>query len=185
MLRTTTRWIGVQGSPYYTTLHFGGNTSGEAQAAANAVRALLFELQNRLWGAMEGTVLPDVPSIDPATGQIIENFVTTTTPVNFAGAGEVLPFASQALVRLRTGDFIAGKELRGRVFIPGIQEADCVAGELNPTAVTALQTAFNNLLTAGGPAGSLVVWSPTHGQASVVSVAQPWNQFATLRSRRD
>lgn len=185
MLRTTVQWIGTPGAPYYTTLHFGGNTSGEAQAAANAVRGLLFELQNRLDTLMAADVLPDVPSIDPATGQIIENFVTTTARVEFAGASEALPPANQALVRLRTGDFVGGRELRGRVFIPGILESDAVTGSLNPTLVTALNTAFVNLMTAGGSAGDLVVWSPTHGVASIVTAAQTWTEFAVLRSRRD
>ncbi|MCZ6914752.1 MAG: hypothetical protein O7C59_10085, partial [Rickettsia endosymbiont of Ixodes persulcatus] len=72
MLRVISEWSLSPGSPYYTTMYFGGSTSGEATAAANAVRAY--------WEAMKGflaapntiTVQPDVPSVDVATGSIIE-----------------------------------------------------------------------------------------------------------------
>jgi hypothetical protein len=185
MLRVTTEFTGVTGAPYYTTMHFEGDTSGEAVAAANAVRAFWFELQNRLYGLMVANVQDDVPNIDPATGQITAMFSAPTALVDFSNASEVLPFTSQALIRWRTGDFVGGRELRGRTFIPGTVETDSIDGTLNGTYVSALNLAASNLLSAATGAGGLVIWSPTNGVASLVTSASTWEQFAVLRSRRD
>ncbi|MCZ6914750.1 MAG: hypothetical protein O7C59_10075, partial [Rickettsia endosymbiont of Ixodes persulcatus] len=159
-------------------------TSGEATAAANAVRAY--------WEAMKGflaapntiTVQPDVPSVDVATGSIIENFVTTTVAVSATVATEPLPFANQALVQLRTGDYVGGRELRGRWFIPGQLESGSTNGRLTAAWRSALLSQTATFLTAASAGGGIVVWSPTHGVASNVNAHGVWDEFAVLRSRR-
>ena len=185
MLRVTTEITGPQGAPYYTTIHFGGTTSGQATAAANAVRTFWADLADRLWEGMSPLVQSDIPSIDPATGQIVEMFSVVTTAVDMNAVGEPLPPFTQLLHRWRTGDFVAGRELRGRTFVPGIMEVDSVNGAPTAGLLADVQAAFDAMGTNGVPAGQIVVYSPTHHVFSLVSSHTNWNQFAILRSRRD
>jgi hypothetical protein len=185
MLRTTATITGYQGAPYWNQLHFGGDTAGEAVAAADAAESLWQQLANFL--ATPGSVLvsSDVEQIDPATGQIVNVFPASTAAINFVAAGDILPYSTQGLIRLRTGDFVNGRELRGRIFIPGWVETASTAGNPTAPAVGAMNAAAASLLSAGAGAGGLGVYSPTHRVFSLVSVAQTWTQWAVLRSRRD
>lgn len=185
MIRTVSEWTGYPGSPYYTTIYFGGSTEGEAIAAANAVTALWATLDGFLHVGATINVQDDVPQVDPATGQIIQNFVVTTAATVTTVVGEPLPPSNQALVRLRTGDYVAGRELRGRVFIPCQLETGSLNGSLTVGWMGALDDAFEQLAVTASGAGGLVVWSPTHGVASNVTSISVWDQFAILRSRRD
>jgi hypothetical protein len=186
MLRTTVVLSGVTGAPYYSTLHWGGNTAGQAQAAADAHGHFWNQLQARLDGAMVADVGTDVQQIDPATGQIIQNFVVTGGQVQFSSAAEPVPQATQALLQLRTGDYVNGRELRGRIFIPGITETDSILGKPDAALITALINAYDfAMLNGGTAAGGHVVYSRTHFQASIVQDVSVWGEFAVLRSRRD
>lgn len=185
MIRVTSEWTGGQGTPYYTTMHFGGSSSGEAGTAANAVRNFWFQLENQLGGDLTVNVLDDVPLINVTTGQIEAMFNAPTAPVAFTSTEQPLPWTTQALFRLRTGVFVNGRELRGKVFIPGNTENRSLDGVPD----NAWQTLLNGNWTFafGGLAGSnaVQVWSPTHGVADNVQSATVWEQWASLRSRRD
>ena len=186
MIRVTTEWAGtIVGGPYYTTMYFEGDTDGEADAAVAAVGAFWIALDPHIVSGAQSTVLTDVELVDPATGQITAVFSTPGAVNVFAGTGDALPWATQGLLRWRTGDFIGGREIRGRTFLPGMRETDSVGGV--PTLVwsTAVQEAADDLLVAAAPAGGMSVYSPTHGQSSLVTNASPWGRWAVLRSRRD
>lgn len=185
MIRVTSEWTGGTGAPYYTTQHFGGSTAGEATAAANAVRNFWFQLENQLSNTLSVSVQDDVPLVDPVTGQIIQMFSAPTAPVSFTSTEQVLPWTTQALFRLRTGDFVAGRELRGKLFMPGSTENRSLDGVPDNAWVTLLNG--NWTFSYGGlPSSNLpVVWSPTHGVFSNVTSATVWDQWAVLRSRRD
>lgn len=186
MLRTTTRFIGMTGAPYYNQLFFGGSTVGEAQAAADAARLFWGNCANGMSTLLEGQVLPEVVDIDPATGQQIDAFNTTTSIIDGFAAGETLPPANQGLVRFTTSTFVNGRRLRGRVFIPGPTEAMSSGQQPTATYLGYLTDAIDDLITASGPAGDLVIYSRTHLTAGVVTGGTGWGSgWGILRSRRD
>lgn len=184
MLRV--RWIGTggPGTPYYGAFHFGGTTEGEALIAVSVVEDFWVELSAEINTALTITVQPEVDVVDPATGNVTGTFITPGGVVDCAGGG-ALPPSNQGLIRWRTGEFVAGREIRGKTFIPLVPQEYSNGGVPAVTYTTALQQAGNNLLSNGVGAGGLVVYSDTHNQAALVSAASPWNQFAVLRSRRD
>lgn len=184
MLRVMIIGSGEAGGPFYTTLHFGGDTAGEATAAVDAVDNFYDALATNSTNTLTNLVLGDVERIDPATGQIIEVFGGTSQSTTGTLTGDILPPTSQALLRLRTGDYVAGRELRGRVFVTGWLESHSTGGQPNATLVTALNGAAAGLLSAASAAGGWGVYSPTHRVFSLITATQVWSQFAVLRSRR-
>jgi len=186
MLRSTVLLTGVAGAPYYSTLHWGGTTDGEAQAAADAHGHFWNQLQARLRSTMTATVAEEVALVDVATGQILELFPVTGGSVAFSDTGEPLPPSNQALLRLRTGIYVAGRELRGRLNVPGCMEDDSSGGVPSGSLITAVEAAWTfAMTTSGGAAGGPVVYSDTHHVSAPVSFVSMWNQWAVLRSRRD
>ena len=186
MLRTTTLWTGQSGMPGYTTLHFLGT---EDQAAADGVAALteaIWEgLSAVIWSGVTAAVLPNVDVIDPVTGQTTGSFGVTTTPNAMGASGDQQPVAVQGLVQLRTGVYVSGREIRGRVFIPGSVDTADLAGAPNPVYSTSLGNVFSTAITDSAALGNpLAIWSPTRGQAEPVASAAGWTQWAVLRSRR-
>jgi hypothetical protein len=188
MYRVRTVFEGFQGTPWLSTLFFDEN-GGTAQQAANAAGAF--------WGAADALMdnevnwrtEPDVAEIDAITGQL--ESVSSTTPVIGSGALTtlMLPVATQALVRWRTGIIVGDRELRGRTFVPGLGTASNDNGVLLAASQTTLQTAAAALIADANSV--LVIWhrptSPgaSDGQAASVLTANVWGQFATMRSRRD
>lgn len=173
---------GVAGSPYYTTFHFLGASGSPAQAAADAAG---------FWGAvdayMDSSLIWDldtaVETIESTTGNIVG--VTDVPPASGTGGttGDVLPPATQALVRWRTGQFVGGREIRGKTFLPAIGEINSVEGQPASAMTTGIENAALALFSS--PNSQLVVYSRKNGQAAPVTAASLWSEFAVLRSRRD
>jgi hypothetical protein len=127
------------------------------------------------------TTLGAVELIDSTTGQptgVADGGPDVVTGGN--GEGERLPFATQGLCRLRTNTFFGGRELRGRLYIPGLTEDHSDAGVPNANFKTKVQDA----LTLLGES-ALAVYSPTKHQWATVGATSVWSQWAVLRSRRD
>ena len=185
MIRVTSEWTGAEGSPYYTTMHFGGSTQGEATAAANAVAALWNDLLGHFRDDMSVNVSDDVPQIDVVTGDILQNFVVSTALQSGLSTGDPLPPFTQALLRLRTGVYIAGRELRGKVFIPGLTENDNLNGRPLAALMSEIQDDVGNTIGGLPSSNFLLVWSPTHGEAANITSQTVWDEWALLRSRRD
>lgn len=184
MLRVTCVHTGGAGAPYYSTFHFEGNSSGEATAGHAAVTSFWTELLEEINTLNNVTVNGEVDVVDALTGLTTGTFVVPATVVDCAG-GANLPPSNQGLIRWRTGDFVGGKEIRGKTFIPLVPGEYSAAGIPAPTYLTALQAAADGLLADGAGAGGLTVYSPTHHQTALVTLGNPWTQFAVLRSRRD
>jgi hypothetical protein len=188
MYRVRTVFEGFQGTPWLNTLYFDAD-GGTAQQAATAA--------GTFWGAVDALMdnevtwrtEPDVPTINPGTGNL--ETVTSTTPVTGAGALStiMLPVATQGLIRWRTGIIVGDRELRGRTFVPGLGTASNDNGILLAASQTTMQTAAAALISDAN--STLVVWhrpsSPgaSDGTNASVLTANVWGQFATMRSRRD
>jgi hypothetical protein len=110
--------------------------------------------------------------------------ITTVTSSQAAGtaAGDLIPFATQGLLRLFTPTIVNGRLLQGRIFLPGSVESDSNGGPTG-TYMSDYNAAGNAL--AGDASTSWIVWSRTHAAFSAISEASTWNKWAVLRSRRD
>lgn len=180
MHRVATIFRGFTGSPYYSQLYFdaGGQT---AQQAADAVAAFWNDLEGHMGDGLTWEVVTPVDVVNPVNGQITSQ--EAVTPDSGAGtiSTNILPPSSQGLVQLRTGVFVGGRELRGRVFIPGATENDSSGRVPESTYTNDVTAAANTLRTSA----SWVVWSRTHGQWQGVQSSVLAQYWAVLRSRRD
>lgn len=183
MYRVRTVFTGVAGTPYYSNLYFAqeGGTVAQARAAVNAFweanKALI--TQNLKW-----IIENEVPVIDEVLGEVlsVESDVTsyqsqgtrTETPI---------PYSNQVLARLRTGAFAGGREIRGRIFIPGFTQISQDSDGVVVSAAAGIQTNLNALIASAN--AQLVVWAKSKGSYAVVNSGSVWNKFAVLRSRRD
>lgn len=180
MKRIRTVFGGVAGSPWYSNMFFGDSQDGGTLVAG--VSAFWADCASRITDAVSWTVQGVVPTIDPITGEITSS--EDVGGINDAGTdtGEPLPYANQALVRWHTGAYIAGREVRGRTFIPGLT----LLADDNGVLLASHQLAFTNAAETFIALGlDMLLWSRTHGETRIVTTADTWNQFAVLRSRRD
>jgi hypothetical protein len=183
MYRVRVAWNGPAGAPFLST-HYFDLTGGTAQQAATAVGAFWGAVDALINNAYIWTTESDVATVNAATGQVTS--ATSTTPVigSGASAATALPRASQALVRWTTGIYVGGRQIRGRTFIPGITESsNGTDGLFSPADVATVNAAGAALIADAN--SQLLVWSPTLGQANIVTGASTWGDFAVLRSRRD
>lgn len=130
------------------------------------------------------TTNADVATIDSSSGALIS--VTSTAQQTGVGtaAGDPLPPTQQGLLRALTSTVVAGRVLRGRLFLPGTPETQ--SGSTGQP-IAGYLTAYNNAAAAlnAGAASVWSIWSPTHGVQAAVFSANMWTKFAVLRSRRD
>lgn len=181
--RIRTVFTGVAGAPYYSNLYFSSLGGTEEQARV-AVYTLWQALATTLRSGMTGTVQADVPLIDPVTGDILNVNTGTDKITTFTNSTAPLPPSNQGLVRLLTGAFVGGRQVRGRTFIPGLTiGASTTAGAVTSAIQTQLNTNFATLV--GTANADLVVWSRKNGLWNAVNAATTWGQFGSLRSRRD
>lgn len=186
MLRTTTQWDGIPGSPYFTVLHFEGTDAAEASAVHALTVELWDAMANYRTSIMTGQVLPEVEVVDVATGNVTATFAEPTAPVAAGTSGARQPYVVQGLVQARTGVYDAGREIRGRTFLPGTIDASDTDGVPSSAYITAISAIWSTFLTDGTTAGvPPVIWSPTKGLSAPVAFYTVWNQWAILRSRRD
>lgn len=186
MLRVRVQWTGVEGAPFLSTFYFAGDSALDAQEAADAVRAFLVAIGTTRRSDLTGQVESEVVRVNPGTG--VADAVFPVTSASFIGGGNstsALPLTTQALLRLRTGTYVGGREIRGRIFLPGYTEEDSTSGKPTATLISTINTNALGTLFSQEPGNELVVWSRTKGQESNVTTATAWTQFASLRSRRD
>lgn len=167
-------------------LHFSGTTEAQAESAHAATVALFNALANYRTSAMTGQVLTEVENVDPVTGNVIGTFPVDPVTLANGTAGARQPIVVQGLVQARTGVYDAGREVRGRTFLPGTLDASDNDGA--PTTAYQSEVAgIWNTFRADAEALTVppVVWSPTKGLSAEVSNYTVWNQWAILRSRRD
>jgi hypothetical protein len=194
MYRVRIASSGWAGGPGLNTLYFSSAAyaGSEAAAVAAAVRASWVSSLNSMYpSGVNIQVQGEVDDIDETTGHIRDTF-SFTPPSVVAGAGSVSSEAivAAAVVKLTTGAFIAGRRLRGRMFLSPLA-ADRVNGDGALTSgAVAYGAAFYTSLAAGLPSPvDQVVWHrPVGGSggsfAAVTSMATN-AKIGMLSSRRD
>jgi len=129
-------------------------------------------------------------AVEATTGTLTGAFVgTDPTSVVGTAAGDVCPYQTQGLLRLSTSTVIAGRRLRGRLFIPGVPEAqNAAAGVPSSGYVTDVTAGGGTLLAAGATASAAVIWHRPQGgaggAAGLITGASCAPTWSVLRSRR-
>lgn len=182
MYRVRTEFNGLVGAPWISTMYFSDGGGSAAQAVA-AVGTFWGSVDNVMDSEVDWRTLPDVETVDEATGNVTA--VTQVTPVTGSGslAAEALPIATQGLIRWRTGVYVSGREIRGRTFIPGLTETANDNGAPSAAVIGVLGTAGATLVSDANSV--LVIWSRKNATAPPVVTTSTWGSFAVLRSRRD
>jgi len=196
LFKVLTRITGAQGSPWLNTLHFNSSSAQLPQDAADAVATF--------WGAVDAfmdsstswVIDPTVVEFDEATGTP-EAFHTVTTGSGTGAVSDIsLPYATQALIRLYTGNVVNGHQVRGRVFVPGITRNNLGEGVANSALISGLNAAAATMIADAD--ANWCVWarpvdaehatehSPQRvGTLHSIESASTSTQFAVLTSRRD
>jgi len=189
---------GVGGSPYYCNLYFNGvSTLVQAQNAHDDVAAFIAGLAAEEANGLSWTTQGEVQVLDEVTGDIEGVFNVTPVVVASSDGGDPLPPATQGLIRWQTDQFVDGRRVRGRTFMPWLSEARSTAGV--PTAGTITDQTANAQALIDSADSALVIWSrpieadpeanpPIEGRdgsAHSVVTGTFWDKFAVLRSRRD
>lgn len=179
--RATTVWTGLPGMPGYTTLYCDSSNATPSDFT-DGIGEFLTEIKTDFISQdVTATVLDEVQTVDSTNGQI--------TGVDSGGGNKVftgaltqdsLPLSTQLLLQFRTGAFFGGRELRGRMFIPGLCEPSSTDGTVDPDTVSGIQGPADTLFSV-----LLAVYSPTKHQWASVNSVTVWDQWAVLRSRRD
>jgi len=183
MFRVRTSFAGGSGGTGLNTFYFDATGPLTAQDAATAARNFWNTVRANMSNNL--TITPDlaVYTLDETDGH--PTAVTTVTGAAMSGqaTADEEPWATQGLVEWRTGNFLPGREIRGRTFIPGICSGDSSGGA--PTS--GIQSAFASAAAAliSDANSALVVWSRKNGYWATTTTATVWPKWAVLRSRRD
>lgn len=179
MIRLRVNWSGVNEG--FSVMHFG-DAIGSAQVAADAVENWMDDITPSMASVQGMQVDTEVEEVDPSSGNILSvTNVSTITKFGAVGTAPV-PQVAQLLFRWRTGAYVAGREIRGRTFVPGLALAGTsTSGEVVSGSLATLQTAATDFVTASG----LGVWSPANGTFELALSGSVWAEFAVMRSRRD
>ena len=182
MNRVRVVWTGVAGTPWYMNLYtLNGATT--VQAALDAARAFIITCQGNARNDSVATIEGDVAQVESSTNQVV-GVITGNPGAPIQGAlTNPMPPYTQGLLRLLTGTFANGRQIRGRLFIPGAAEGSSDQGVPVLAYRTAIESAFTTYRTALGP--SAVVFSRKNGTAVPISAHSMWTQWGVLRSRRD
>lgn len=190
MVRVDSIWTGPSIRGGGITQLFFGEGGGTSQDAVNAVQTF--------WGAITGYFAENnFVEVDPVTTILneedgsLEGVASTSTsgPIEGNDSGDPLPVATQGLVRWFTGGVAGNRLVRGRTFLPAMVETNNTAGVPVAGFITAIETAANALISDAET--QFGIWHRPTGPALVDGSFNPvvatscWNEWASLRSRRD
>lgn len=182
MLRIRTITQTGNSDTYLSTFYFGSTSLSDAPTAASSVLAFWTGCKSRISSSMSISLDPLALLVDPATGKPTDAAGVSGTPVTGTATGDVLPYATQGLLHLPTGVYVNGRQLQGRLFIPGPCEVDSSAGFPLSAYQSTIDSAATTLVT-----GTLMwgIYSRTHKQFKGIVSPRTWNNWGILRSRRD
>jgi hypothetical protein len=201
LLRIKARWSGFSGAPGYTVLHFrdfgtdgggeGSENPGDAEAAANRVRAFFNECASVFPASVKITVESEVDVIESTTGDLVDS-ITVPAMQDVVGM-QASPYSAAigAVVNWRTNGIRNSRRIRGRMFLVPLSAVSFgETGELTSSARGRIADAAAVLSATSGSPDLVVFARPTtkggtDGVVSVVTSSSVPSMGAVLRSRRD
>lgn len=183
--RIRTIFTGVAGTPWYSNMFFTW-VAGTEQAHLDAVGSFWNAIDSQIDNNVSWAVDDNAAVINDTTGDITQIEVGIGPTGAGGGTSAPLPYANQGLVNWLTNDFIAGRQVRGKTYIPGLcEDTNTVSGVMEPVAQSVLQSTADALIAASSAPGPLRVFSRKNLTSAAVESAQVTNKWAVLRSRRD
>lgn len=182
---------GLAGGPYLTTLNVGPADEVQASVIAPIIREFLVDLSAQVSANLVFNLDPAAQVVDAATGDIISESEVSMAQVNGTKTQAAEWTAKQGILYYKTGVFVLGKRLAGRIFVPGVV-AD--AGEQTPvtgytSVVTGAFADYRLALEALNVAPVCVrrpnTASSAAGAAATVTTHGTRPYWGVLRSRRD
>jgi hypothetical protein len=154
--------------------------------------AVLTEVKRVFPPAWTATIPSTIDQLNHVTGELTGSF--PITPLQVIGTATPAYGAGQSgmCLNLRTNDFVAGRRVRGRMFlVPMSAEGYDADGTLKPSFLALVPGMQSALLTGGNVAGvqivNTVVWHrPVNGAGGSihdVTTVDVADRAATLRSR--
>jgi len=181
MLRVRNTFTGITGTPYVATHHFVGDSPTDVAAAVAAVGDFWDDLKGLIATDVQWAIDDEVLELNSA-GQVTNSFTIAGPTGAGTSTSALLPVASQLLVQWRTGLYQAGREIRGRTFVPGVVVGNNVDGKVGTTTRGIVDAAC---IAYVGTAATPAVWSKKNSTVTPISAGFCWEQFAMLTSRRD
>lgn len=182
MIKVTQVATGVAGTPYYLSAYFNASVS-TPQACADAWRNLLMPVASTYTAPYTFLAVTEVGLVNAINGDLVGTEPVTLPQLIGTGAGEPLPAATSLLIRWRSGEYVGGREIRGRTNVARLAEADSTNGVPSSSLLTTWQGRLTTFLAAAN--AKHVVWSPKNGTWAATTAGNVWGQWAVLRSRRD
>jgi hypothetical protein len=182
MFRYRTLLTGPQGSPWLSTLYCDGSLGTVAQDVADASSAFWEQIKVKMVNDVTITGDSVVDTLDPSTGETTDQEAVTPWTKTGSDTTDPLPWQTQGVIHWNTGTFVGGRQVRGKIFVPGLAAQQGSGGVPSSGCKTALLAAGNAYrLYDVAPC----VWSRKHHQTySIASVTVDQN-WAFLASRRD
>lgn len=173
---------GYNGSPGYNTFVTGESDPVEIAAWAVDVDTLWDELESVLANGTVWTRSGQIEVFNPSNGQTIG--LVSGSPSSGIGTWGTAkaPGGTALLLQWRTGEYVNGREVRGRSFLSGIGDFGDTTGAVPTSIITDVQNAMDNYLSNTNGAS---VYSPTAGDTYAIASGNCWNKFGLIRSRRD
>jgi hypothetical protein len=190
MFRIRTAMQITAGNPLLSTMYFD-TTGTDAASAASAVSDFWDALAPVLSTSLTWQVESTAAVILAADGSLVGLEPTGTfAPASGSETHDLLPPATQGLVRWVTSGVAGGRIIRGRTFIPGLTEDSSVTGVPTSSLLASLGTAAGDFITAAAGFGiwARPVATGPHARTGVFAGVENgtiWREFAVLRSRRD
>jgi hypothetical protein len=180
--RVRAQWTGGIGGPYLTTQYFSSQAGPTAANANAALGAFFTAVKSLISNTITVSTLSQVDTLDDADGHPIAS--TAVTPVTNTGtaSGDVLPPATQGLCQVHTGQYVNNREIRGRLFLGGMMEANSTLGVPTSGTITTVNTALAAMISDAN--SEWLVWSRRNAVGKDVASAVMWATWAQLRTRR-
>jgi hypothetical protein len=182
--RVRTVFTGVAGTPAYSNFYFDATTTNAADYQP-MVGNFWSSIAGGVWGSVSGTVQGQVDVLNASTGQVIGFGTASDISIDFTDTNAELPPSTSGLLRLLTGQYVGGRQVQGRCFIPYPTRGEDVDGAPSSDYRTAVQAAAEELQAVDNANGAWVVWSRRNGVFEYINAFSVWNKWAVMRSRRD
>lgn len=176
-------WAGLPTAGGGLSTFYFNTTVGTAANCVSAVGNFLTATEDQRTTTLTWSTHPDVVTLSDAG--VLEG-TTSTSPASGVGiaSSDQLSPTTQGLLRVLSSTVVAGRILRGRVFLPGATEGQNQANGVPTTVYKSDYDAAAAALIADANT-TWVVWSRTHATFATVVSASTWASWAVLRSRRD
>lgn len=185
MREILTHWTTPAGSGLVNVMYF---TDGPATVAAqrNALGLFWAAVADELASTVTYRVAQEGREMSEATGQVTGGWSDVQSYHGAGGSGPTpVGDASQVLLRWLTGTYVAGRQVRGRTFVPGLRYDAMAQGNINPVVVAEFNLEASNLVSADV---GLSIWHrprpDSPGALYPVSSASCWRELAVQRGRR-